>query len=120
MKIHIIADLSKPTDIIPRLFTTLAEHAHFTISDMPDDSSDINYFSLYLLYPQIPYTKTKTCALFSHRELNVPSKLSEWERVAKLVDLRLTWSQLYYNDLIKHGKTEIVTPFIDREKFNLK
>jgi hypothetical protein len=120
MKIHIIADLSKPTDIIPRLFSALSEHAHFTISDSPDSSADVNYWSLYLLYPKEPYTLTKTCALFSHYETNVKSKADEWKRVAQLVDLRLTWSKLYYDDLIKYGKTVIVNPFIDRDKFNFE
>lgn len=119
MKIHIIADLSKPTDIIPRLFTALAESAHFTISDVPDDNTDINYFSLYLLYPQTPYVKTKTAALFSHKEINSPAKLKEWNRVKELVDLRFYWSDLYADELNACGKSAKVTIFLDREKFNL-
>jgi hypothetical protein len=119
MKINIIADLSKPTEIIPRLFTALSEHAHFTISDIPDDSADVNYFSLYVLYPKEGYTKTKTAALFSHKEINSPNKIKEWNRVKGLVDLRLYWSDLYASELEASGKSAKVTIFLDREKFNL-
>lgn len=120
MKIHIIADLSKPTEIIPRLFTALAEHAHFTISNIPDDNADINYFSLYLLYPKEGYTKTKTAALFSHKEINSQAKLREWNRVKELVDIRFYWSDLYKSELEQCGLSEKVTIFLDRDKFNFE
>ena len=101
------------------MFNALAQKAHFTISDIPDDNADVNYFSLYLEYPKEGYTKTKTAALFSHREDSVKAKLSEWQRVANAVDLRLTWSKLYYDDLMQYGDTKIVTSFIDLEMFNI-
>lgn len=119
MKIHVVCSNYLEDRIIPRMFKDLANHAHFTISDKPDDNADVNYFSLYLEYPKEGYTVTKTAALFSHREDKVKAKLSEWERVAKEVDLRLTWSKLYYDDLIQYGDTKIVTPYIDLELFKL-
>lgn len=120
MKIHIICDRTDSTRIIPRLFTSLAEQAKFTIGETPDDKADINYFSLYLLYPKEGYTKTKTAALFSHYEHNVPSKAKEWERVAKAVDLRLTWTEKYKAILKQYGQTEIVLIGLDRGKFNFE
>jgi len=118
VKIHIVCSNYLEDRIIPRMFTDLSSVAHFTISDIPDDNADVNYFSLYLDYPKEGYSKTKTAALFSHREDNVKSKLLEWQRVANAVDLRFTWSKKYYDDLIQYGDTKIVTPYIDRIKFN--
>lgn len=119
MKIHIICDRAETDRIIPRLYTTLANYAKFTISDVPDDKADVNYFSLYLLYPKNGYTLTKTAALFSHKEINVPSKLKEWIRVAKAVDLRLTWSDLYVSELEQYGMTRKIIPYLDRVKFDV-
>lgn len=101
------------------MFQDLAKGANFTISDKPDDTADLNYFSLYLEYPKEGYKVTRTAALFSHREDNVKTKLAEWSRVASDVDLRLTWSKIYYYDLLNYGETHIVTPYIDLEKFKL-
>ena len=120
MKVHIVCDRLEEDRIIPRLYTTLSDATHFSISETPDDKADINYFSLYLLYPKEGYTKTKTAALFSHKEINVPAKLKEWERVARSVDLRLTWSDLYMSDLEQYGMTRKIIPYLDRNKFNVK
>lgn len=119
MKIHIVCSNYLEDRIIPRMFKDLSKHAHFTISEIPDDNVDVNYFSLYLEYPKEGYTKTKTAALFSHKETNVKSKLDRWNDVAKQVDLRLTWSKKYYDDLIQYGDTRIVTPYINLELFKL-
>lgn len=119
MKIHIVCSNYESDRIIPRMFKDLANKAHFTISGEPDDTAQINYFSLYLEYPKEGYTKTKTAALFSHREDNNKVKLSEWSRVANEIDLRLTWSKLYYDDLIKYGDTRIVTPYINLDEFKI-
>lgn len=121
MKIHIINSdyLANPTQVISRLFLELAKNAKFTISLEPDDNADLNYFSLYLLYPKNGYKLTKTAALFSHLETNNPSKAKEWNRVAQAVDLRLTWSKLYYDQLVKYGQTAIVIPPLDTEKFKI-
>jgi len=120
LKIHIICDRTESDRIIPRLYTTLAHHAKFTISESPDPHADVNYFSLYLLYPKAGYHETKTAALFSHKELNVPSKLKEWNRVAKAVDLRLYWSDLYREELEQYGKCAKIIPYLDRTKFDVK
>lgn len=118
MKIHVVCSNYESDRIIPRMFNALAQKAHFTISDVPDDTAQINLFSLYLEYPKIPYTLTKTAAMFSHYEKDVKSKADEWNRVAKLVDIRLYWSDLYKENLEQYGLSAKVTPFIDREKFN--
>lgn len=120
MRIHIVTDRIDSDRIISRLAQTLADYTHFSISETPDDTADLNYFVLYLLYPKEGYNKTLTAALFSHKEVNVPSKLKEWERVAKVVDLRLYWSNIYKNDLEQYGKTAKIIPYLDRNKFNVK
>lgn len=120
MKIHIICSNYQTDRIIPRLFNALATGAKFTISDEPDDNADVNYFSLYMDYPKQVYAKTLTAALFSHKEVNVPSKLKEWIRVAQLVDIRFYWSDLYRADLEQYGKSVKVTPCLDRQKFDIK
>jgi hypothetical protein len=120
MKIHIISNEyeTNPDQVISRMFLELAKNAHFTIGTEPDDNADVNYFSLYLLYPKSPYTKTKTAALFSHKEENSPAKAKEWDRVAKLVDLRLCWAEKYKRELEQFGLTRIVIAPLDHEKFN--
>lgn len=120
MKIHIICQNYESDRIIPRLFTALAKGAKFTISDIPDDNADVNYFSLYMEYPKQVYTKTLTAALFSHKEINVPSKLAQWYRVAELVDIRFYWSNLYKNELEQYGVSRKIIPFLDRNKFAIK
>lgn len=120
MKVHIVCSRLETGRIIPRLARQLAQDAHFTISEKPDDKADINYFLIYLEYPKNGYTKTKTAALFSHKEENEPSKAKEWERVAKAVDVRLTWTQKYLKDLEQYGESYIVIPPIDRVKFNVR
>lgn len=120
MKIHIIANEieTNPTHVISRIFLDLAKNAKYTISEQPDDFADINYFSLYLLYPKENYVRTPTAALFSHKEENSKAKIQEWERVAQSVDIRLCWAEKYEKELKKYGATFIVTPYLDRIKFN--
>lgn len=117
MRIHIVTDRIDSDRIISRLAQTLADYTHFSISETPDDSAQLNYFVLYLLYPKEGYKKTMTAALFSHKEVNVPSKLKYWDYVAKEVDLRLTWSNLYISELEQYGMTRKIIPHLDREKF---
>lgn len=102
-----------------RIITRLANmlQSGFVVTSEPNSKADVNYFFPYLEYPKSGYNKTPTAAWFTHIDYSIPSKVKEWDRVAKSVDLRITTAEIYRLELVKYGATVLVTPPLDHNLF---
>jgi hypothetical protein len=121
MKIHIICTRLEADRIVPRLANLLAQGTNWTISEVPDETADLNYFFPYLeLDNHKSFNATKIAAWFSHKDYAQPKKVTSWDNAAKRCDIRTTSAKKYFSELEKYGPTFIVSPPLDRNKFKPK
>lgn len=105
-------------DVLSRFARSLSNVTGWPILRKPDPKAAINYFFLYIQIGQNPNVVkglNKTASLFSHLEFEIPEKVVWWETARERVDIRLTWADMYYQQLIPFGETHIVTPPVDTQ-----
>lgn len=115
MKVHIVAPEADETRLLYRLAKALADGTDWTMGRAPIAGADLNY-----LLPYFTACATPFGGYFTHREDTIPSKVRVWNAQARRAKVRIVTAQQYYDELQGYGPTFLVTPPLDREKFNLK
>ena len=118
MRIHVIRSSYNSDNIMSRLARELVQHPAFTLSERPDPKADLNYFVNYLELDKYPnFNATPVAAWFTHYDTGRTTKEASWHKHAPRVDMRTTSAQVYADMLRPHGLTALVTPPLNREKF---
>jgi glycosyltransferase involved in cell wall biosynthesis len=101
--------------LMSRLINEFLENYPNVKEGDPTSEVDINYFFPYYAYKG--YNKTKTAAMFTHREEHskFQHRRNQWDRTAKEVDLRIPMSKTYAK-ILKNPKTVIELPITKKFK----
>jgi hypothetical protein len=116
LKVHIVLPRFENWNrILPRKAQALKDATGWGLSPRVDPRADLNYFFPYMAIQPVG---TRTAAYFTHREgTQRQAKADIWDETAARLDLRLTSSKHNLPYLSPFGKTTLVTPPLDREKF---
>ena len=117
MNVHIICNRLYADRILPRLARALAQATGWTIADVPNPDAKINYFFPYLELQHKDWKDTKSAAWFTHRDTSNKDKAALWDRVASQVMLRTVTARMYLPWLEPHGKTDVVRPAVELDRF---
>lgn len=115
MRVHIITNDTTSDQILARLARKLLELPDWSASETPDPSADLNYYFPYLWYDG--FHGTPVAAWFTHLEETGRRKISLWQNVSRVADLRMTSAKIYETHLAEIGPTRFVTTPLDRDKF---
>lgn len=113
-----------PTEdrVIARFSRHLRDGLGWILSAKPDPSADAYYLSLYFEDGLLPRNNTKPVgAYFSHREVEPPGnpKAKWFDRVAAVVDLRITTAAIYQKELASLGPTVQIPVPLERDSFTI-
>ena len=119
MNIHLVTREYTSDRILGRLGRCLVGQTGWTIGATPNGTADLNYWLCYIEYAEEyhGWHETPVSAYFTHYDENVHMKRKWWEMAAKEVDLRIITARMYHDRLSEYGKTVVVKPPIDHDKF---
>lgn len=117
-EVHIAWNPAKG-DVLSRFYSSLARLTGWGIGKDIPKNVDLVYFGLYIQPAQSPQAienirgRSRTAALFSHYETEIPQKVEWWDKAVSMVDIRTTWAEQYLEILLPYGESHIVIPPID-------
>jgi len=119
MKISVVATRLEKDRILPRLANEFLG-CNWIVSETPIETADLVYFFPYLEMARfLDWNKTPTACWYTHYEPDVKEKAKLWELTASKCDIRLTSAKMYYEELKRYGVTYLVTPPLERAKFEI-
>jgi len=120
VRIHVVCLRPHADRILPRKARYLSDHNQWTVSELPDPTSDAQLWLNYLVWDKHrDWDRTKQAAYFTHWDEQNEKKAQIWDDCAKAMDLRITTAKRNLPYLEKYGKTTLARPPVERERFRI-